>query len=306
MKFKFKTALEILLILIIAGSLFFYKDQLYERFAGRPKTPSGSAVENFVSALPTVTAVGENIQGIIVPHHLLVESFLDAFYSKIAAQNSYDKIIILSPNHFGYGFSYIQTTTEIKEDQFNFDQQAIEKLYAQGVVKNEPKYFGYEHGVFAEEKFINKYFPKAQVIPIIIKEETPQAKLDLLANQLTDLIQSNQENGLKTLVIASLDFSHYSKEQAAIENDQNSVEWLSNIKKTQDLMAGALALQPSHDQTEKEAVGIDSPETLYVMTKLMKNFNTTNFSLWKRTSSIALIPTTKPANNTSHLFGFFQ
>ena len=52
------------------------------------------------------------IRGIVLPHHLLVQNQMEEFYKLVATNRpNINKIILLSPNHFLYGFHYIHSTT---------------------------------------------------------------------------------------------------------------------------------------------------------------------------------------------------
>jgi AmmeMemoRadiSam system protein B len=251
---------------------------------------------------------------VILPHHLLVQGFLESFYAKIAAYNYYDEIILISPNHFGYGYNYIQTSDKIEGHNFNFDLEGIKELQKSGVVFNEPKLYAREHGIWTQENYLAKNFPSAKVIPLIIKEKTPQDKLDKLVEAILQLEQEKKQAGQKVLVIGSLDFSHYSSEAASLENDRKTVDWLKKIAEwpaqendefKQKMFKEAVDLGVSADKS-RETVGADSPESIYVFAQIMKGLGSTRFSLWKRTSTIALVPGTPDASNTSHLFVSFK
>lgn len=248
--------------------------------------------------------VPEDVTGIILPHHILVESYMDEFYSQIASTNRYDRIVILSPNHFGEGHSYIQTTSVLDEEGVNLEIPWREKLVDSDLVAVENKEFGMEHGVFVHYPFLAKYFPDAMVLPIIIKEDTPCDLLGHLSDQLHELDVSS--NG-RTLFLASLDFSHYTKENLAVRNDKSTIEWLKDPNsRDEDMCISAKDIAVSLNIQNEDAVAVDSPETLFIMADLMSDPDLNQFELWARTSSAALIPTLQPSENTSHIFGYYS
>jgi len=223
-----------------------------------------------------VSDIKGKVYGIVLPHHLLVENFIDTFYKEVS-ENRPDitEIILISPNHFFYGFEYIQ-----------------------GETKNLEK----EHGIMNELSFIKKYFPKAKITPYTIKPGTPQNRLDSLISQVS------KENPDNTLIIASIDFSHYEAKKTAEFTDAKIVRFLENLKslsKETNIFEKLKTLSESPKEFSKEAVAIDSPETLYVLIKLMQIQNSDNFYLWKRTSTLSLTKIKDPLQNTSHIFGFF-
>jgi len=223
-----------------------------------------------------IATIKGKISGIVLPHHLLVEHFIDEFYKEVSINRSDIKeIILISPNHFFYGFDYIQ---------------------------RDPKNLKKEHGIMNELPFIKKYFPKAKVTPYTIKPGTPQNKLDLLIDNIS------KQKLDHSLIVASIDFSHYESEVISENNDAKTViflQKLNTLPKEENIFKTLKTLSISPKVASNESVAIDSPETLYVLVKLMDLQNSDIFHLWKRTSTIGILPHTKPKDNTSHIFGFF-
>lgn len=234
----------------------------------------------------------------IIPHHLLVKSFMEKFYKQLADKNNYQRIVILAPNHFGYGFNFIQVSDVASGEGLGeivvpIDMETVKNLDKDGVARLEPKLFEREHGIYTHYPFIEKYFPEAKVVPIIIKREATEKDLDELVAELKKL-----DNG-KILYLASLDFTHYTDEESAVQNDLKMLEWLGDDG-SKDLES-ALVAGTSVDQTN-ESVAIDSPEALYVIGRLADGMQ---FGFWARTSSLSMINGLSPLQNTSHIFGYY-
>ncbi len=292
----------------------------------------------------------------IVPHHLLVKDWMEKFYEEqslkysIASKASergpaagglpvegatrapiQERVILLSPNHFGYGYDWIQST-DIQPGQdiipgedvwpptlpltsLVLDGRRINRLALEKVISIEPIYFYREHGITAEFPFIERFFYGAYILPITFKEGTPQAKLDALVDELIMLMESDPR---PTLVIASIDFTHLEEEKYALQNDERTIKMLESLDNTPDvapptldaLRALALTTNPSPLNGAAPASGaataMDSPETLYVLLQLMHRAEKTSFTLWARTSSASLIPGLPAQDNTSHIFGSFN
>lgn len=250
--------------------------------------------------------IAGQVGGIILPHHLLVSAYIDKFYAELAATNSYDRIVILSPNHFGYGFNFVQTNTVVA-DGLTADLPWVEDLDKAGTARIEPKFFGREHGVYVHYPFIKKYFPAAKIVPIIIKKDTPCEKVDSL---VTELLQLEKSDPGKTLYLASLDFSHYSSEKLSIANDNRTVEWLKTPLSA-DLCTQSRDMSVSLDNRVADAVAIDSAGVIYAMRKLMDERlmdgkTPLQFHFWARTSAAAIISGLRDADNTSHIFGYYS
>ncbi len=243
-------------------------------------------------------------KAIIVPHHLLVENYLDDFYKKIAEKNpDVEKIILLSPNHFDYGNRYIQSTTALTDKngiKINIDKNEIAKLAQIGALYIEPIYFEKEHGIMNEFIFTNKYFKDAEIIPIRLKNGTPKDLLDILANELSKIITPN------TLIIVSADFTHYTNEKITLENDKKFIEYFENIHTKKDVNFDEIKKLAQCSKIDSpDAVAVDSPESIYTELKILQKENALNFIFFKRTSSASLLGLKNPLDNTSHIFGEF-
>ena len=238
----------------------------------------------------------KEVTGVVLPHHLFVEKYIDEFYRELSSENDFENIILLSPNHFNTGFSYIQTTQKTVDD-FVLDERKLRFL---GIEKND---FEKEHGINNQYVFIHKYFPDAKVFPIIIKEKTPQTRLEALISYL------KQINTGRTLIIASLDFSHYTAEETALINDKRMTEWFENLDvnlTSDELFNKTIAIAKNSDPSDENGIAVDSPETLYVFVSLMSDSGLTKGGIWKRTSSASLTGISDPEQNTSHIFAIFK
>jgi len=248
-------------------------------------------------------SIPNQVKAVILPHHLLVGPLIEEFYRQLSANNDYGRIFLISPNHFDYGFHYVQTTdtpdpTKIIGD---LDLESIKDLAASRSLSIEPEFYPREHGITVHLPFIRKFFPKAKVIPIIIKRTTPEKILNALADELLKISDE------KTLIIASIDFSHYEEEKYALKNDRHTINWLENLENNppEHLLNDLKALALSAKENAGEEVGMDSPESLYVTAVLLNHLKAAHWSLWARTSSAMLMPGLKPKDNTSHIFGYF-
>lgn len=268
---------------------------------------------------PTIR-VSDNVTAVILPHHLLVQSHIDKFYQELAAKNNYSRIVLLAPNHFSYGLGMIQSTDLINTEEKTIDytsrqmlrtapaleQAWITTLETARVLQISPRYFSREHGLFIHYPFIKKYFPEVSIVPIIIKRGTSQQALMQLGEELQSLI--NAERG-RTLLLASLDFSHYTSEKWAVQQDQRMLHWLRKLDGDIEIpspnLTEVLSMGEALDKQNSEAVAIDSPEVLYLLAWLMREQKAA-WHFWARTSSASLLNGVPAQDNTSHIFGFFK
>ncbi len=253
--------------------------------------------------------IGHGVAAVIVPHHLLVEPYMEKFYVQLAdVRHDWKRVVIIGPNHFNYGTRAVRSVLELKgvdghgeKFSINIDQEAVRKLAAVGAVNLEDKYFEREHGIFVQDKFLDKYFPEAKVVPVIIKNGTSLASLQRLVEGLQSL------NDGETLFLFSVDFSHYTNEDFAVKNDQRTLGWLAAMGGRDDAVQFAFLREnaKSFDQVHADSVAVDSPESLWILGKLAEK-NHWKFQLWARTSSASMAGMKDPSQNTSHIFGWLS
>jgi len=134
----------------------------------------------------------------VVPHHLLAEEVIRDFFEYISLQGEPDTIVLLSPDHFGAGGSEIisEPSPAIKLD----------------------------HGITNLIPFIEEYFSECSIKPFLIPQNLSMEKARQFA---LDLDSGTSQD---TLVVASVDFSHYLPPSAALFHDVKSIRTLINFE----------------------------------------------------------------------------
>lgn len=247
------------------------------------------------AAMSAQNTQGEaRVVGAILPHHNVVGNHIDAFYEEIANLHV-ERVILISTNHFNTGYYYIQSTDRV--EGFQFDEEILSQLEEQKIGNINPAALGGEHGLTVHFDRIKKAFPNAELVPLVLKWKTPQKNLD----RLIDLLRSY--NLEETVIIASIDFTHYTGEEGALRNDERTMAWLQSwedgIANTDDLEE-YWSLEKSLQFDTEISTALDSPETLYVFTNLIPQPQ--DVEIWKRTSSASIFNLDDPMQNTSHLF----
>lgn len=244
-----------------------------------------------------------HFKAILVPHHLIVKIDLNDLYSMHSSPNV-KRVILLSPNHFNFGYNSIQTANKLQLD-ICIDTDFINNLTSQTKLFVENESFIREHGIFVHIPYIQTFFPNACLVPIITKSGTSKDQLDTLIAQIKDLL--TQDN-LNTILIASIDFNHYQSENYAKDSDRQIVEFLEGdftYLSSIDLLNRLQNLEKSNDTINPDATNIDSPKTLYIFLSLVRDLDLGKFNFYKRTSSAEITNSTDPNQNTSHIFGWF-
>jgi AmmeMemoRadiSam system protein B len=164
----------------------------------------------------------EKITGITVPHHLLAADLIADACTRVSGQG-YDRIIILSPDH------YSRSRTPFAVSQRNFQTVlgtvVIDDAAVRRVLRNRSvlasDLFSHEHGVQALLPFLAYYFPQAKIIALAISKAAKPPAWDALAETLAPLVTP------QTLIIQSTDFSHDLPAAEARGKDQETLRVLS-------------------------------------------------------------------------------
>ena len=82
-----------------------------------------------------------------------------------------------------------------------------------------------EHGIYTLVPFLKNYFPKAKIVPLILKPKSNFEDFYNLGKEIADDFDKS-----KTLMVISIDFSHYITASEAKKQDEQSIE----ILKTKD------------------------------------------------------------------------
>lgn len=130
---------------------------------------------------------------VLLPHHLLVKDYIEAMYESLSDQE-WQHVIIISPDHFGYGPTPISSPDER------------------------------EHGYTVHRDFAQQYFPDATIDAYRLQSTTTEAQVLTFVDELLTLEASYDT---PTLFIFSIDFSHYLPGGIAQVHDFYSMDVLS-------------------------------------------------------------------------------
>lgn len=166
----------------------------------------------------------------VVPHHLLARELIENFFNYLSSKVKPEVIILLSPDHFQAGKileSDFITVSPLAEDfhGLKIDQKLISNISFENEFVFENSAIKKEHGILNLLPFIKNHFQDSKIVPILISQTTSKEKVDRLLESL------NFHCPDKTLVLASVDFSHYLPKSAAEFHDTKSKRVLINFEK---------------------------------------------------------------------------
>ncbi|MDP1629430.1 MAG: AmmeMemoRadiSam system protein B, partial [bacterium] len=182
-----------------------------------------------ISATPTFSVSQFSAAGGVVPHHLLAQEIIDDFFRSLSKKGIPETIVLLSPDHFnawlikGQKFIGPDLTIE-KLDGLTIDREILQKLIAENRITAGTSFILAEHGITALLSFVKSYFPETKVLPLLAPPDIKEREVEELINIINTLASE------KTIIIASVDFSHYLPKSAADFHDIKSIAALIHYK----------------------------------------------------------------------------
>ena len=195
------------------------------------------------------------LSGITVPHHLVAPRLIARGF-RAASGFDYDRVILLSPDHFhrigNAAFATTRRGFDTVLGPVDIDGAAVAGLLAAGAV--ESCLFSDDHGVLALLPFLRHAFPDAKLVPVSISIRSKRADWDALVSMLAPLV------GERTLIVQSTDFSHYHPHGRALMFDRQTLNLIA-----EGSLDGLVGLnQPDH---------LDSMGSLYVQMRLQRELH---------------------------------
>lgn len=158
------------------------------------------------------------VTGIGVPHHMLAADLIARGFWAASGQR-YKRVIVLAPDHFRLVEGRFATSLRPFETVFGrveADAEAVELLLADRALF-EPGNFDREHALQVEMPYIRYFFPDARVVPVLASIFTTPEDWKAATALLSRIADKD------TLIVQSIDYSHYRAQGDAIARDQESI-----------------------------------------------------------------------------------
>lgn len=239
--------------------------------------------ENFykIATLPTDIGV---VKGGIVPHHLLAGQLPASFFSYLEKQKP-STIVLFGPNHFSKGKSKFIASARDYETLYGVvktDKELLKKLEVEGIVSIDEQAIEDEHAIFNMMPFVSKSLPNTKVLSFMIYGNTDLATLDKLSENLKNILPAD------TVVVASVDFSHYQTLAASNFHDEITIPVLK-----------------SFDYNRYKQLEIDSYPSVYLLSKLMEKYGAQKIAYELHTNSADLLKNQGLNSGTSHYSPYY-
>ncbi|HWI60739.1 MAG TPA: AmmeMemoRadiSam system protein B [Symbiobacteriaceae bacterium] len=152
--------------------------------------------------------------GGLVPHHNLAGEMFSRLFVQFEAAPP-KTVIVVGPNHDNRGQRVItgrrgwSTAFGVVEA----DQALVTKLEAAGLATVDDRSLEPEHAIGALMPYLKYHAPAAKVVPVILHRGVTLREMERLAGFLAPLLSPD------TVLVASVDFSHYLTRTRAEAND---------------------------------------------------------------------------------------
>jgi len=222
------------------------------------------------------------IYGAILPHHMIVKDRIDYFLKNI--KGDYEAVVLIAPNHMARGVSKIIISDEAMETSFgkleisSTLETALAKKYP---VENDP--VSKEFAVQDLAPLIKRNMPRAKFVPIILKSNLSADEAKNLAENIYSIVDPK-----KTLVLATVDFSHYLPAYAGEFHDLKSRSVLE-----------------SFDFERIYDLEVDSRPALYALSKYLERAGAQKSELSFATNS-GFLSGNEDEPGTTHNFYYFR
>ncbi|MGE5405207.1 MAG: AmmeMemoRadiSam system protein B [Candidatus Saccharibacteria bacterium] len=213
----------------------------------------------------SVVMKGRIVSG-VVPHHLLAGGLTANLLEALAHQKP-KTIIIIGPNHHNQGARVItglynwQSPDGIVMTRCD----AVKTLINKGLASRDEKVLAKEHSIGSVVPLIRHFMPQAKVVPIILHQNVSLKEVDALLQALEPYLNKD------TVLLASVDFSHYLTRREAEIKDAATLRYMRN-----------------HDYTTLFHLGndyLDSPASLACAFRLAEKRGIKDFGLLANTNS---------------------
>ncbi len=168
-----------------------------------------------ISKYPVINLEDKSVLGLIVPHHDLAADYTAELFQKLGERNI-KTVIVIGPNHTNGGAGNIITglvSYNGLNGSVHSDSNLVDKLLKDKMATSDANRLRTEHSIYNITPYIKYYFPDAKIVPLILSGKVTKSQAEKLGQYLAPYL--NEE----TLIISSIDFSHYLTTEQANYND---------------------------------------------------------------------------------------
>lgn len=166
------------------------------------------------------------IKGGIVPHHLLAGRMIASFFRDLA-QDPPGTVILLGPNHKLAGTSEVHTSSADWKTAFGTleaDGELAKVLADRMNASENNRLMEDEHSISSLIPYIEYYMPDTKIVPVLLYGNYTQKQSKELGALLAEIVTERPD----TVIVASIDFSHYLDVVTADRMDEMTLAAISS------------------------------------------------------------------------------
>jgi hypothetical protein len=185
--------------------------------------------------LPSVDKKAKRrIIGLIVPHagYIYSGSIAANSYFHLALDGKPESIIIIGPNHTGFGTSISIMKNGVWKTplgKVKIDEELAEEIIeASKIAMSDVSAHIYEHSIEVQLPFLQyayKDFENLKFVPICMLDQNYEACIDL-GNAISKIAKDKNKD---IVVIASSDFTHFENNETAHEKDKKALDVIKKL-----------------------------------------------------------------------------
>jgi AmmeMemoRadiSam system protein B len=232
----------------------------------------------YISAVPVFGEKNRelSIASGVVPHHMLAKEIIVDFFEFVAEQEPHpETILLLSPDHFNSSMlnqdtSFITVHWETGNKnilEIPVDVSLLKKLSINHSIKQNHGAILSEFGLTNLLPLIKKFLPETKIVPLLMPEDISREQVESLVHSLHEISSPD------TIMIASVDFSHYLPPEAAEFHDRKSIRVLLNF-----------------EEENFKNIEVDSWQSLYAVRLFAKLRESENPTIIAHKNSIDFLP----------------
>jgi len=193
--------------------------------AGQFYPSSAQGLKNQIEAFIDKQAARADVIACILPHAGYVYSGSVAGQT-LSRINIKDKIILLGPNHTGYGVKYSimpQGTWQTPLGEIKVDSHLAGKILKRSkYLQADIQAHAYEHSLEVELPLLQYFKSDFEIVPITLLSDDCKI-LKELGKDIADTVKDENINN-STMIIASSDMTHYEPQAEAEKKDKAAIE----------------------------------------------------------------------------------
>lgn len=225
-----------------------------------------------------------DVLGTILPHHTVAHEMICDFFAKASKKNTYDLIVVISPNHASLGKQFQVSL----KNYLTYNGQVMTDRHIAGALINSKlavevsdDVLTKEHGQLVHMNYIGYYFEKTPVLSIMINETRSYEGIREFSEVILNSVKDK-----KVLYIASIDFSHYLTLDQADKNDA-----MTEVLLEQNNPERMISLSNDY---------IDSPSCYALLIELLKKSGTYTTMEVEHNNSAVILNKKNIAQTTSY------